>query len=111
MSGTQTVAFCVVFVTCPTKTAARKLAQRVLQVKAAACVNILPSVSSHYWWQGKIERSSEVLLILKTRRDRYVLLEKTIRAGHPYQVPEILALPILSGSKPYLNWIDSSLIS
>jgi periplasmic divalent cation tolerance protein len=74
----------------------------------AACVNIVPRVESHYWWQGRLESGEELLLILKTTRDRLPELERVVRAHHPYDTPEFVALPIAAGSERYLRWIDDS---
>ncbi|MCX8156480.1 MAG: divalent-cation tolerance protein CutA [Verrucomicrobiae bacterium] len=98
-------AFVVVLVTAPDTDAARRLAQAVLQGRVAACANLVPGLESHYWWQGKLETSSEVLLILKTTRRQLAALEKTILAHHPYDTPEILALPLAQGTPKYLHWL------
>jgi periplasmic divalent cation tolerance protein len=76
----------------------------------AACVQILPGLESHYRWKGKKETSSEVLLICKTRSSLYKQLEKALLKNHPYEVPEIVCLPITKGSKTYLKWIDEEVI-
>lgn len=95
--------------TCPDTVTASKLANILVENRLAACVNILPAVTSVYRWQGKIEQDNEVLLIIKTRRDRFSALETLIRSHHPYELPEIVAVPIDTGLKDYLNWIDESL--
>lgn len=98
-------AFCVVYVTTPKGTAARRIAREILKSRLAACVNIVPSVESHYWWEGKIQRGGESLLIIKTRRSLLPRLEAAITAIHPYGTPEVISLPILRGNKPYLSWL------
>ena len=96
--------FVLVLVTAPNLKAARVLAKEVLSSKLAACVNLLPGLESHYWWQGKLEKSSEVLLLIKTTRRDLAALEKRILQKHPYDTPEIIALPIDAGNERYLGW-------
>lgn len=94
----------VVYCTCPDP-AAERIAETVVDERLAACVNLVPGLTSVYRWQGQIQRDAEVLLIIKTRSTVYPLLEARIRELHPYEVPEIIALPIQAGSAAYLNWI------
>ena len=98
----------MVLVTAPDLKTARKLARTALAAKLVACANLIPRIESHYWWQGKIESGTEVLLILKTRRARLAALEKLIVANHPYDTPEFLALPLTVGSRKYLDWLGAS---
>ena len=100
--------FVVVFVTAPDIKTARTLAKGVLSVRLAACVNLLPRIESHYWWKGEIEVGAEVLMLIKTRKDRLKKLEKEIVARHPYDTPEFLVLPIAHGNQRYLDWISRS---
>lgn len=100
--------FAVVLVTAPDLKTARALARAVLEPHLAACVNIVPRIESHYWWQGKLERSTEALLIIKTTGPRLAALEQAILAQHPYDTPEILALPIQAGTARYLDWLAQS---
>ncbi len=95
-------------VTAPLLPVARKLADRILTAKLAACVNLLPAIESHYWWKGKLECSSEVLLLIKTTSAQLKRLRRLVKSHHPYETPEFLALPIESGSKKYLKWIEAS---
>lgn len=81
------------------------IARNLVEHKLAACVNCLPGVKSIYQWQGKVEQASEVTLLIKTTRSRYAELEAAIKSMHPYQVPEIIALPLACGWPPYLDWI------
>lgn len=90
---------------CPDRETASQLARQLLEQQLAACVNILPGMRSMYHWQGEIESADEVALLIKTTKLRYAQLEQTIKALHPYQVPEIIALPIVAGSSDYLHWI------
>ena len=95
----------MVTVTAPKMAAAKKLTNRILSNRLAACVNILPGVHSHYWWEGKKVRGREVLLLIKTRKNLFGKLSRLVLKHHPYEVPEILAFPIAAGHKPYLNWL------
>ncbi len=96
----------VVLCTCPDNTCARTLAQTLLSEKLAACVNLIPQVTSLYCWQGKMEESQEVQLIIKSRRTLFGVLQQRIQTLHPYEVPEILAMPVLSGNAAYLQWLQ-----
>ena len=100
--------FAVVLVTAPDVKVARKLAKACVESRAAACVNIIPRLESHYWWQGKLERGNELLLLMKTTTARLAALEKCVLANHPYDTPEFVVLPISSGNRRYLDWISAS---
>lgn len=91
---------------CPDEETAQSLATSLVETKLAACVNILPAVQSVYQWKGKIERDQEVLLLIKTTQHRFPEIEEHILARHPYERPEIIAVSIEAGLKPYLQWID-----
>ena len=95
-------------VTVPDLKTARRLAKACLASRAAACVNIIPHLESHYWWQGKIEQGKELLLLIKTTRERLRELEQCVLANHPYDTPEFIVLPIEAGNKRYLAWISDS---
>lgn len=84
---------------------AQALARRLVELKLAACVNILPGVKSIYRWQGEIEEADEITVMIKTTQFRYAELELAIKENHPYQVPEIIALPVTEGLDTYLGWI------
>jgi periplasmic divalent cation tolerance protein len=92
-----------------TKASAQAIATTVVERRLAACVQIIGPITSTYWWQGEIETAEEWLCVIKSRRDLYERLEEAIREGHPYDVPEILAVPVVAGSKDYLRWLDSEL--
>ncbi|XP_053908002.1 protein CutA isoform X2 [Cuculus canorus] len=92
------------FVTCPNVTVATELARSLVQQRLAACVNILPHVTSIYEWQGKLEEDSEVLMMIKTRSSKIPALAEFVRSAHPYEVPEVVAVPVTQGSVPYLRW-------
>jgi len=98
----------VVYCTCPDFATAERIAETVVDERLAACVNITPGLTSIYRWQGQIHRDSELLLIIKTRSAVYPLLEGRIHDLHPYEVPEIIALPVHVGSATYLDWIVES---
>ncbi len=89
----------------PNVDVAQKIARQLVETQLAACVNILPGVHSVYRWEGAVEEADEVTVLIKTRRIRYAMVEAAIQALHPYDVPEILALPIASGLPAYLNWM------
>ncbi|XP_077380826.1 protein CutA homolog isoform X2 [Festucalex cinctus] len=93
------------FVTCPNDTVAKDLARGIVQQKLAACVNIVPAVTSVYEWQGAIQEDSEVLLMIKTRSSKVAALADYVRQNHPYEVAEVISLPIEQGNPPYLKWI------
>jgi periplasmic divalent cation tolerance protein len=95
----------VILVTAPSQPEAEMIAETLLQEKLAACVTILP-VQSVYRWQGDIHNDQEWQLLIKSDLDQFAELEIKIRQIHPYEVPEIIALPIVAGSQPYLNWIS-----
>ena len=97
--------FAIVLVTAPDLKIARALAKAALQAKLIACANLVPKIESHYWWQGKIESGAEILLILKTQKSKLAALEKLVLAQHPYDTPEFLVLPLVAGSKKYLDWL------
>lgn len=95
----------LVLTTCPHEVAARELAGALLEERLAACINIIPGLRSVYRWKGKLEEGTEVLLLIKAAGAVYPRLEERIRASHPYELPEIIALDIAAGSAAYLAWI------
>jgi periplasmic divalent cation tolerance protein len=95
----------VVFMTAANGEEASRLAEMLVGAHLAACVQILPEIESVYRWQGKIERQSEVLLLAKTTRAKFDDLEREVRALHSYDTPEIVAVPIVIGSAPYVEWL------
>jgi periplasmic divalent cation tolerance protein len=101
---TQTI---ITLCTCPDKDTAEKVARLLIGEKLAACVNILPNITSIYPWQGKIETAEEQLLIIKSPQTNYQAIETAIRSHHPYELPEIIAVPIECGLPEYINWIHS----
>lgn len=91
---------------CPDEATADRLATALVEMRLVACAQSLP-LRSTYRWNGAVRRESECLLVLKTRADRYADVEARLRALHPYEVPEIIAVPVLSGSAAYLSWLDA----
>jgi periplasmic divalent cation tolerance protein len=102
---------CIVLITAPGMTVARRMARAALRDRLVACVNILPEIESHYWWRGRVEKSREVLLVCKTVKMKLAALERFILANHPYDTPEFLVLPIAGGNARYLAWIADSVRS
>ena len=100
--------FFVIFVTVPDLKVARRLARGALAAKLVACANIILKVESHFWWQGKIDSSNEVLIIFKTTHPKVRAFEKFVLANHPYNTPEFVALQMSSGTKRYLDWLAAS---
>jgi periplasmic divalent cation tolerance protein len=98
--------YVVVFITVDSAATALKIADKLLAGRKAACVNIVPKVESHYWWQGKIENADELLLIVKTRAALLDELTALVKQNHPYTIPEIIAMPIVGGNEDYLQWIE-----
>jgi periplasmic divalent cation tolerance protein len=108
LTPVKTAAHSIVLVTAPDLKIARQLAALALEAKLVACVNLLPGIESHYWWQGKLDHGTEILLVLKTVKKNLRALEKLILANHPYDTPEFISFPITDGTKRYLSWITES---
>ncbi|XP_002968158.2 protein CutA 1, chloroplastic [Selaginella moellendorffii] len=98
----------VVYVTVPNKEEGFKLASSIITKKLAACVNQIPGIESTYWWEGKVETDSEVLLIIKTKKSLLDELTAHVIQSHSYKTPEVIALPIQGGNPAYLKWIEES---
>jgi periplasmic divalent cation tolerance protein len=97
--------YCLVLCTCPNDSVARQLAETVVSRHLAACVNIVPGITSVYSWKGRVESVQEQLLLIKTDFSRYPGLESCIKENHPYELPEIIAVPLQKGLPEYLGWI------
>lgn len=95
----------IVMTNLPNAQAAEAIASTLVEARLAACVNLLPAVQSVYRWDGKVERATEVTLLIKTTQRHYAALEAAIRAAHPYELPEVIALPVATGLPSYLQWI------
>jgi periplasmic divalent cation tolerance protein len=98
----------VVLTTAPSLAEARLIASALLNQKLAACVSVSSAIESHYVWKGKKEKQREYLLLIKTRRPLFLKAAQAIRKVHSYECPEIIALPVSAGSKPYLEWLKNS---
>lgn len=95
----------VVFCTCPDETVARELASGLLEQRLAACVNILPEIRSIYRWEGAVSEDGETLMVIKTSRSSWGRLENWLNKNHPYDLPEVIALPVDKGLPAYLDWV------
>jgi periplasmic divalent cation tolerance protein len=98
----------LVMVTAPDLKTARQLARAALDQRLAACVNLVPKLESHYWWKGKVESGNEVLMLLKTTRNKLGKLEKCILAAHPYDTAEFMVVPFAYGAERYTRWLIES---
>jgi periplasmic divalent cation tolerance protein len=101
----------VVLTTCGSEKQAEKLAHTLVDQRLAACVNLFPKARSIYRWEGKIEDSAEWLLLIKSRRDLFTVLRAEIQKIHTYEVPEVIAIPVVDGTEAYLGWLDGQLIA
>jgi periplasmic divalent cation tolerance protein len=99
----------LVLSTCAAEADAERLARALLDARLAACVNVVPGVRSFYRWKGEIESEVEFMLIIKTSRDLFPALRAEVEKLHPYEVPELLAVPILDGAENYLAWLQANL--
>ncbi|MCX5698595.1 MAG: divalent-cation tolerance protein CutA [Candidatus Omnitrophica bacterium] len=101
--------YVVVLVTAKDKKEARKISIALIKAKLAACVNIVDKVDSVFFWAGKIDQAQESLLVIKSKREKLPRIIKLVRSLHSYEVPEIIAVPIIAGDRPYLRWINAAL--
>ena len=97
--------------TFPDVATARRIGRQLVEEKCAACANILSPVESIYWWEKKVETANETLVLFKTSAVRYVALETSLRQLHPYEVPEIIALPVERGLPDYLRWVSENCLA
>jgi periplasmic divalent cation tolerance protein len=102
--------YIIVMVTCASKEEARKISGRLLAKRLVACANILPKIESRFWWKGKLDSASELLVTMKTVRSNFKKIEAEVKRLHSYEVPEIIAVPIVSGSRDYLDWISQVVV-
>ena len=100
--------YIVVLITARNVREANKIANKLVKDKLIACANVIKGIQSIFWWQKKVDTANEVLLILKTKKSCFKKIVKTVTSLHSYEVPEIIALPIIDGSKNYLKWIEES---
>lgn len=101
--------YIVVFVTVSCLEEAEKIASKLIENKLAACVNMINGVQSVFWWEHKIDTAKEIMLVIKTKKSKLPVIIKLVKSMHSYEVPEIIALPVVGGEKKYLRWIDESL--
>jgi len=101
--------YIITIVTTASREEAETIVQRLLEARLIACANILGPVHSRFRWSGKIEKTQEYLILMKSRRDLFEKLSEAVKALHSYEVPEILALPIVEGSKAYMDWLSNCL--
>ncbi|MDD5109142.1 MAG: divalent-cation tolerance protein CutA [Candidatus Omnitrophica bacterium] len=101
--------YIIILVTASNKKEAQCIAISLISSKLAACVNIVDKVDSLFFWEGKIDRAKECLLVIKSKKAKLSKIIKLVKSLHSYEVPEIIAIPIVTGSSSYLRWIDASL--
>ena len=101
--------YIVIFVTASNKKEAQRIAAGLIKQKLAACVNIVDKVDSLFCWDGKTQKAKELLLIIKSNKENMPEIIKLVKSLHSYELPEIIALPVIAGDKPYLRWIDAAL--
>jgi periplasmic divalent cation tolerance protein len=103
--------YLLILSTCPDKETAIRVANTLVSKRLAACVNILPKLTSVYHWQGQIEASEEHLLLIKSTRTAYDEVESAICETHPYELPEVVAVPLIAGLESYLAWIGDNVVT
>ena len=101
--------YIVILITAKHKKEAGRIARALVKNKLAACVTIVDKVHSLFWWQGKVDQATEVLLIAKSKKEQLARIITTVKSLHSYEVPEIIALPLMGGNTAYLEWINESL--
>jgi periplasmic divalent cation tolerance protein len=99
----------IVFCNCPNLKTAETLAELLIENQLAACVNIIPTIHSVFYWEGKLEKTDEAMLIIKTMQTHYLALEVMIQKHHPYEIPEIISVSIKEGQRDYLAFIQKAL--
>ena len=101
--------YILVLVTAKDRKEAQKISASLIKHKLAACVNIVEKINSMFFWAGKIDQAKESLLLIKSKKEKFPKIIKLVRSLHSYKVPEIIAIPIIAGDRPYLRWIDAAL--
>jgi periplasmic divalent cation tolerance protein len=99
----------LVLCTCESSKEASTIARALVESRLAACVQTVSPITSTYWWNGKVETSAEILLLIKTSAERFESVKEKIEALHSYQVPEVIALPIVKGSEKYMSWLGNEI--
>lgn len=102
--------YVLIMVTCASQEEARKISARLLAKRLVACASILPKMRSRFWWKGKLDSAAELLVTMKTVRLNFKKIEAEIKRIHSYEVPEIIALPIVAGNRDYLDWISRTTV-
>jgi periplasmic divalent cation tolerance protein len=97
----------LVYTTYPSLVEAERAGRAIVERRLAACINILPGMISHYWWEGKVERGEEVVMIFKTRASLAEAVREAVKESHPYTTPAIVVLPVEGGDPDYLAWINA----
>ncbi len=95
----------IIFVTAPEAESAERMARTLVEERLVACVNVVPGIRSHYWWEGEVQSSDEVLLLMKARRSDVAAVAERVKSLHPYSLPEVVAAPIAAGLEAYLDWV------
>lgn len=108
-SGEGQMSYVMIYITAKDENEARSIGETLVKEKIAACVNIIPSVESIYWWKGSVENEKESVLLVKTREDFVGRVVKRVKELHSYDVPCVDVIPITGGNKNYLEWVDESL--
>jgi len=98
----------IIFITCSSKKEAEVIAGVLLKKRLVACANMVHNISSKFWWNGKIDKAGESLVMVKTKRSLFPGIEREVKKLHSYELPEIIAIPVIAGSKDYLNWVKRS---
>ena len=98
----------IIFITAKDKAEAQKISTHLVEKRLIACANVIAGIQSLFWWEGKVDRAKEVLLVLKTKRTKFKAIVAAVKKLHSYSVPEVIAFPIVEGNKDYLKWIDES---
>ncbi len=101
--------YVLIYITTSGAEEARRIGKRVVEERLAACANVIEKVHSLYWWKGKLEESSEAVLLLKTKKDKIKKIVAMVKKLHSYENPAIVAFPILEGSEEYLKWIEGEI--
>jgi len=99
----------VILITTGSEEEAHRIADQLLNQRKAACVNIMPKIDSLFWWQGKLDSAQESLLVIKTKASKLKEITELVKKVHSYEVPEVIALPIVGGNEDYLKWLDTTL--
>jgi len=99
----------VILITTGSEEEAHRIADQLLNQRKAACVNIMPKIDSLFWWQGKLDSAQESLLVIKTKASELKEITELVKKVHSYEVPEVIALPIVGGNEDYLKWLDTTL--